>query len=85
MDAAEYKHVVLGLMFLKYISDVFAELHNKLVEGQREFEGANPEGPDEYLAYNKVLCIPNKILSLLFNGSLKGLIGGGFIVIKKAF
>lgn len=29
MDAAEYKHVVLGLIFLKYISDSFEELYNK--------------------------------------------------------
>ena len=32
MDAAEYKHVVLGLIFLKYISDAFEELYQKLVE-----------------------------------------------------
>ena len=31
MDAAEYKHVVLGLIFLKYISDAFEELHEKLL------------------------------------------------------
>jgi type I restriction enzyme M protein len=30
MDAAEYKHVVLGLIFLKYISDAFSELHEAL-------------------------------------------------------
>jgi type I restriction enzyme M protein len=30
MDAAEYKHVVLGLIFLKYISDAFDEFHQKL-------------------------------------------------------
>ena len=59
MDAAEYKHVVLGLIFLKYISDAFAELHQKLQEGQGEFEGANPEDPDEYLAFN-VFYVPEK-------------------------
>ena len=32
MDAAEYKHVVLGLLFLKYISDAFEEHHARLVE-----------------------------------------------------
>ena len=32
IDAAEYKHVVLGLIFLKYISDSFSELYNKLIE-----------------------------------------------------
>ncbi|MDR1900237.1 MAG: type I restriction-modification system subunit M N-terminal domain-containing protein, partial [Treponema sp.] len=30
IDAAEYKHIVLGLIFLKYISDAFEELHEKL-------------------------------------------------------
>ena len=30
MDAAEYKHIVLGLIFLKYISDSFKKLHTKL-------------------------------------------------------
>jgi len=33
LDAAEYKHVVLGLIFLKYISDAFAERHASLVSG----------------------------------------------------
>src|SRR5688572_30978416 len=52
MDAAEYKHVVLGLIFLKYISDAFNDMHAKLMEGHGEFEGADPEDPDEYRAYN---------------------------------
>jgi type I restriction enzyme M protein len=50
MDAAEYKHVVLGLIFLKYISDAFEEQHAKL-EGER-VQGADPEDPDEYRAQN---------------------------------
>jgi len=50
MDAAEYKHVVLGLLFLKYISDAFEEQHAKL-EAERS-EGADPEDPDEYRALN---------------------------------
>ena len=48
MDAAEYKHVVLGLIFLKYISDAFEAKHAEL-EGQGA-QGANPEDPDEYRA-----------------------------------
>lgn len=52
MDAAEYKHVVLGLIFLKYISDAFNDLYQKLKEGKGEFEGADPEDADEYLAHN---------------------------------
>ena len=50
MDAAEYKHVVLGLIFLKYISDAFEEHHAKL-EAEKE-QGADPEDPDEYRALN---------------------------------
>ena len=50
MDAAEYKHVVLGLIFLKYISDAFEEQHAKL-EAEKA-QGADPEDPDEYRAKN---------------------------------
>src|SRR5216110_3232327 len=48
MDAAEYKHVVLGLIFLKYISDAFEAKHAEL-ESQKA-QGADPEHPDEYRA-----------------------------------
>ena len=48
MDAAEYKHVVLGLIFLKYISDAFEAKHAEL-DAQRK-KGADPEDPDEYRA-----------------------------------
>lgn len=59
MDAAEYKHVVLGLIFLKYISDAFNDLYFKLAEGKGEFEGADPEDADEYLAHN-IFFVPEK-------------------------
>lgn len=55
MDAAEYKHVVLGLIFLKYISDAFEELHEKL-EALKS-EGADPEDKNEYVA-EKVFYVP---------------------------
>lgn len=48
MDAAEYKHVVLGLIFLKYVSDSFSEKYNALVEEGEGFE----EDKDEYMAEN---------------------------------
>ena len=57
MDAAEYKHVVLGLIFLKYVSDAFEVLHSKLVKGEGEFSGADPEDPNEYTA-EKVFFVP---------------------------
>jgi type I restriction enzyme M protein len=55
MDAAEYKHVVLGLIFLKYISDAFFEIHSELEAD----EYADPEDKDEYLAVN-VFWVPTK-------------------------
>jgi type I restriction enzyme M protein len=57
MDAAEYKHVVLGLIFLKYISDAFEEQHKKL-EAERD-QGADPEDPDEYRAQN-IFWVPSE-------------------------
>lgn len=53
MDAAEYKHVVLGLIFLKYISDSFEDLFEKL----KGDEYSDPEDKDEYLAEN-VFYVP---------------------------
>jgi len=50
MDAAEYKHVVLGLIFLKYISDAFEAQHAQL-EAEQD-QGADPEDADEYRALN---------------------------------
>ena len=57
MDAAEYKHVVLGLIFLKYISDAFEEHHARLVAEQDQ--GADPEDPDEYRAVN-IFWVPKE-------------------------
>jgi type I restriction enzyme M protein len=55
IDAAEYKHIVLGLIFLKYISDAFEELYSKLKA--EEENGADPEDKDEYKAEN-VFFVP---------------------------
>jgi type I restriction enzyme M protein len=55
VDAAEYKHVVLGLVFLKYISDAFVELYDKLAAD----DDADPEERDEYLAEN-VFYVPKE-------------------------
>jgi len=57
INAAEYKHVVLGLIFLKYISDSFEELYDTLKAGEGEYEGADPEDRDEYKAEN-VFFVP---------------------------
>lgn len=59
IDAAEYKHVALGLIFLKYISDSFEEVYLKLKEGKGEYEGADPEDRDEYAATH-VFYVPQK-------------------------
>ena len=57
IDAAEYKHVVLGLIFLKYISDAFEELYDKLNSKEGEYEFADPEDKEEYKAEN-VFFVP---------------------------
>jgi type I restriction enzyme M protein len=57
MDAAEYKHVVLGLIFLKYISDAFEAKHAEL-EAERN-QGADPEDPDEYRAVS-IFWVPRE-------------------------
>lgn len=57
IDAAEYKNVALGLIFLKYISDSFEELHSKLLAGDGDLSGADPEDIDEYRAEN-VFFVP---------------------------
>ena len=57
IDAAEYKHVVLGLIFLKYISDAFESLYEKLKAGEGDYKGADPEDIDEYNAEN-VFFVP---------------------------
>ncbi|MEA1908391.1 MAG: class I SAM-dependent DNA methyltransferase [Euryarchaeota archaeon] len=57
IDAAEYKHIALGLIFLKYISDAFEGLYNKLQKGEGDYAGADPEDRDEYKAEN-VFFVP---------------------------
>ena len=66
MDSAEYKHVVLGLIFLKYISDSFEELHAQL----RADKDANPEDRDEYLAQN-VFWVPAEARWSFLQGKAK--------------
>jgi type I restriction enzyme M protein len=56
MDAAEYKHIVLGLIFLKYISDSFEDLHTKLKEDNL----SDSEDKDEYLAENVFYVVPER-------------------------
>lgn len=53
MDAAEYKHVVLGLIFLKYISDAFTEVYNEV----KKKKYSDPEDKDEYIS-RRVFWVP---------------------------
>jgi type I restriction enzyme M protein len=55
MDAAEYKHTVLGVVFLKYISDAFEEKYYELKNNPE----ADEEDPDEYLAEN-IFWVPTE-------------------------
>ena len=73
MDAAEYKHVVLGLIFLKYISDAFAEARAEL-EAER-VDGADPEDPDEYRAQNIFWVPPQARWDLLQDQARQPTIG----------
>ena len=57
IDAAEYKHIVLGLIFLKYISDAFEELYARLK--LEEADGADPEDKDEYAGEN-IFFVPQE-------------------------
>ena len=59
IDAAEYKHIVLGLIFLKYISDSFEEHYSKLKSGSGDYAGADPEDRDEYRAENIFFVPPS--------------------------
>ena len=65
IDAAEYKHVVLGLIFLKYISDAFEDLYAKLKAGEGDYAGADPEDRDEYRAENVFFVPPSARWSYL--------------------
>jgi len=66
MDAAEYKHVVLGLIFLKYISDAFQERHEVL----KKEPHANPEDKDEYASEN-VFWVPKEARWLKLQANAK--------------
>lgn len=75
IDAAEYKHVVLGLIFLKYISDAFEELYDKLQKGEGEYTGADPEDKDEYKAENVFFVPPSARWSFLKSHAKQPTIG----------
>jgi hypothetical protein len=59
MDAAEYKHVVLGLIFLEDISETLDEHHTKLVAGKSDYKDAKPENEDEHLPANLIWARKN--------------------------
>ncbi len=63
IDAAEYKHIVLGLIFLKYMSDSFESFYKKLK--QNKHKGADPEDRDEYTAKNIFFVPPSARWSYL--------------------
>lgn len=73
MDAAEYKHVVLGLIFLKYISDAFEEQYAKLA-AERSL-GADPEDRDEYTGLNIFWVPPEARWAVLKAGARQPAVG----------
>lgn len=66
MDSGEYKHVVLGLLFLKYVSDAFEEKHAELLAN----EWADAEDKDEYLAEN-IFWVPKEARWTFINENSK--------------
>ncbi len=74
MDAAEYKHVVLGLIFLKYISDAFEEVHASLAE-RAATDYTDPEDRDEYRAVNVFWVPPEARWATLKNHARQTTIG----------
>lgn len=75
IDAAEYKHVVLGLIFLRYVSDSFEALYTKLQEGKGEYAGADPEDKDEYKAENVFFVPPSARWKFLQSHAKQATIG----------
>jgi type I restriction enzyme M protein len=75
IDAAEYKHIVLGLVFLKYISDAFVEHYSTLKAGKGEYAGADPEDKDEYKAENVFFVPPSARWSFLQSRAKQPTIG----------
>jgi len=75
IEAAEYKHVVLGLIFLRYISESFESLYEKLKAGEGEYAGANPEDIDEYRAENVFFVPPHARWDYLKSNARKPEIG----------
>lgn len=75
IDAAEYKHIVLGLMFLKYISDAFEDLHEKLIGQEGEYAGGDPEDKDEYKVENVFFVPPAARWSFLRSHAKQPTIG----------
>jgi type I restriction enzyme M protein len=75
IDAAEYKHVVLGLIFLKYISDSFEALYARLEAGEGDYAGADPEDKDEYKAENVFYVPPEARWSFLLRQAKQVQIG----------
>jgi len=74
MDASEDKHVVLGLIFLKYISDAFQAKYDEL-EATKETEYIDPEDRDEYAAENIFWLPPEARWEKLLGSSKQPTIG----------
>ena len=71
MDAAEYKHVCLGLIFLKYISDAYKEAREEIIK-----EDGDPEDKDEYLAKNVFWVPPDARWDYLQKNAKQPTVGG---------
>ncbi|MDA3940359.1 MAG: type I restriction-modification system subunit M N-terminal domain-containing protein [Spirochaetia bacterium] len=74
-NTGEYKHIVLGLIFLKYISAAFEGLYGRLLSGEGEYAGADPEDKDEYKAENVFFVPPSSRWTFLQSHAKQPTIG----------
>lgn len=59
MDSVTHMHIVLGLVFLKYITDAFNRLHENVIKGEESSAVPNPSGPEKFLPHDP-FCLPEK-------------------------
>ena len=75
IDAAEYKHYVLGLLFLKYVADAFEELHTKILNKEGEYAYDDPEDKLVYSSQYVFFVPPNSRWSYLVSRAKLSTIG----------
>jgi type I restriction enzyme M protein len=50
LNPVEYKYIILSLLFIRFLSEAFEEVHSRLKSGTGEYTGADPEDKKKYRA-----------------------------------